>query len=102
MKLRWKDSTMYTSDLEVDKEYLKVEEKFLNDRLKFENFIFLNDVLKSLGFKQVKRGQYDGWIYDELEPESKQLIKLRVKEENGELYLNLNEEKNIVDNAFVD
>lgn len=102
MKLRWRDSVLSTSNLDEDKEYLKLEEKFLNDNLKFEGFLFLNDALKSLGFKRIKRGQYDGWMYDELESESKQTIKFRVKEENGELYLNLNEERNIVDNVFVD
>lgn len=102
MKLRWRDSILSTTNLDFDKEYLKVEEKYLNDRLKFEGFYFLNDALNALGFKRVKRGQYDGWIYDELEPNGVQAIKFRVKEENGELYLNLNEERNIVDNVFND
>lgn len=100
MKLKWRDSYLSTENKSEDKEYLKAEEKFLNDQLKFEGFIFLNEVLKTLGFKQVKRGQLDGWIFDELESEKKQVIKLRVKEENGELVLNLNEEKDISDYVF--
>lgn len=102
MKLRWLDSCLATQDIQYDKEFLQTEEKFLNDKLKFEGFSFLNDVLDALGFKKVKRGQLDGWMYDELEPESRQIIKFRIKEENGELYLNLNEEKNIIDNVFIE
>lgn len=102
MKLRWLDSCIATHDLNYDKEFLKTDEKFLNDKLKFEGFLFLNEVLEALGFKKIKRGQFDGWLYDELEPEGKQIIKFRVKEENGELYLNLNEERNIVDDLFDD
>ena len=102
MKLRWLDSCLATHDIVYDKEFLVTEEKFLNDKLKFEGFSFLNDVLDALGFKKVKRGQLDGWMYDELEPESRQIIKFRIKEENGELYLNLNEEKNIIDNVFIE
>lgn len=102
MKLRWRDSILSTTNLDADKEYLKVEEKYLNDRLKFAGFLFLNEILDALGFKKVKRGQLDGWMYDDLEPEGKQVIKFRIKEEGGELYLNLNEEKNIIDNVFIE
>lgn len=102
MKLRWMDSCLATHNISYDKEFLATEEKFLNDKLKFEGFLFLNDVLEAIGFKKIKKGQLDGWMYDDLEAEGKQTIKFRVKEENGELYLNLNEEKNIIDNVFVE
>lgn len=100
MKVRWRDSYLSTENLDEDKKFLKNEEELLNEVLKFEGFIFLNDVLKSLGFDRIKRGQLDGWIFDELDSEKKHVVKLKLKEENGELILNLNEEKDITDYVF--
>lgn len=95
-----KESVFATHDFDYDKEYLKNEEKFVNDVLQNKGYVFLNEVLSNLGIKLVKRGQFDGWVYDELDSEKKGVVKFRVKEENGEIILNFNEEKDIVDYVF--
>ena len=101
MKINWsKKSIFATENLEYDKEYLKAEETFQNDKLKLNGFLFVNDVLQSLGIPMVKRGQFDGWIWDEIDPNGQVAIKFKMKVENGDLILVLNEEKNIVDNVF--
>ncbi len=94
-------SASYTEDgLEYDKAYVKAFEKMENDKLKFKRFIFLNEFLEDLGVDKIKRGQFDGWIYDNLYSEQMKEIKIKMKEENGDLILNINEEKNIIDYVF--
>lgn len=94
-------SSSYLEDgLEMDKAYIKAFEKMINDRLKLEGYLFLNEFLFELGVKRTKRGQFDGWIYDELDSEHMQGIKIKIKVENGDLILTTNEEKDIVDYVF--
>ena len=101
MKINFsKESIFATENHEYDKEYLKAEESFQNDKLKLNGFLFLNDVLSSLGIHLIKRGQFDGWIWDEIDPNGQISVKFKMKTENGDLILILNEEKNIVDNVF--
>lgn len=96
-----KESAFATlENLKYDKEFLKDAEKLANEVLQNKGYIFLNEVLSNLGIKLVKRGQLDGWIYDELDSEKKGVVKFRVKEENGEIILNFNEEKDIIDYVF--
>ena len=102
MKLNWKDSTFNTNNDEYDKEFIKSEENYLQSRLSFDGFLFLNHALNSLGFKQIKRGQLDGWLWDNDDPAGQIAIKIKLKSENGDLILILNEEKNILDHAFLD
>ena len=102
MKLRWKDSVLMSEDLEYDKAFIKGESEYLQSRLEIDGFLFLNETLTSLGFKNIKRGQLDGWLWDKDDPAGQIAIKIKFKTENGELYLVLNEEKNIIDHAFLD
>ena len=48
--------------------FLKDQQRYANDRLQAEGFLFLNDVYEMLGFSRTKAGQYIGWIYDEKNP----------------------------------
>lgn len=102
MKLKCKDSYLYsdTEDKEEFTEYVKEEEKLWNSALKFRGYIFLNEILNALGFEMTRHGQFDGWVFDELYSGNKQTMKFKVKEENGELWLVLNEERNILDDVF--
>ena len=102
MKLKWSESTMWSDDEEYDKAYIKNEENYLQSRLEIDGFLFLNEVLDSLGFAQIKRGQLDGWLWDPDDPAGQKAIKIKFKTDNGELYLHLNEEKDIINLAFLD
>lgn len=46
--------------------FLRGQEAFANERLKAAGYLFLNDVLKDLGFEPTKVGQVVGWVYDDL------------------------------------
>lgn len=45
--------------------HLKDVQNMMNDRLKAQGYLFLNDVYNALGFQPTKAGQSVGWIYDE-------------------------------------
>lgn len=87
---------------EFNKVFIKNCEKYANERLKNDGYFFLNDLLDALGLKKTKRGQFDGWIYDELDSEYKHEVQIKIKEENGEIIINTNEEKDIIDYVFKD
>ena len=105
MKINFsKDSCISSSYLEdgfeMDKDFVKSFEKLENDKLKLRGYLFLNEFLEDLGVKRIKRGQFDGWIWDELDSEHMQGIKIKMKGEGGDLVLNTNEEKDIIDFVF--
>lgn len=45
--------------------FIKSVQNFMNDKLKAEGHVFLNDVYRELGFEDTKAGQIVGWVYDE-------------------------------------
>jgi len=100
MKLKWSNSVYKTDNVEKDKEFITDQLGWLNEHLKLFGYIFLNDVIWALGFTPCRRGQYDGWIWDELDPNGQVPIKIKIKSENGDLVLILNEEKDIVNQVF--
>lgn len=58
----------WTRDNEYNRSFLINMQNFLNERLRHEKIIFLNDVYKELGFMPTKAGQVVGWVYDEENP----------------------------------
>lgn len=62
------DNVAWSSDLEYNLAYLKGQQDFLNDKLRYNRFLFLNDVYETLGFSKTKIGAVVGWVYDEENP----------------------------------
>lgn len=60
--------TGWTKDPELNLMFLRKQQDFLNDRLKAEGYLFLNDVYDALGIQKTKIGQIAGWIYNEKNP----------------------------------
>lgn len=54
----------YSDSPEYNLKFLKDIEQHMNDRLKANGFVFLNEVYKELGIPRTQAGQRVGWIYD--------------------------------------
>ena len=44
--------------------FLNSQQKYANDLLKAQGYLFLNDVYKALGLEPTKAGQIVGWVYN--------------------------------------
>ena len=58
----------WQNDAELNMFFLQQQQNYLNDKLKRQGYLFLNDAYKALGFDVTKAGQVVGWIYDEKQP----------------------------------
>ena len=68
--------------------FLSAKQRIFNDYLRANGFVFLNDVLKELGFEPTKQGQIVGWVYDPNNNKGDNYIDFRVtpvriREHNG-------------------
>ena len=44
--------------------FLKLQQRIINDQLRANGYVFLNDVYQMLGYDKTKAGQIVGWVYD--------------------------------------
>lgn len=58
----------FTKDPEHNLRYLKLIQATMNEKLKSQGYLPLNDVYEALGFDKTPYGQVLGWIYDEKNP----------------------------------
>lgn len=58
----------WNRDPEYNKMFLKLQEKYANDRLRNNGHLFLNEVYEMIGHPRTKAGQVVGWIYDPKNP----------------------------------
>lgn len=59
----------WTKDPEANLTFLRLQEKWANDRLKTVGHLFLNEVYEMLGIPHSSAGAVVGWIYDPKNPE---------------------------------
>lgn len=59
----------WTKDPLLNKSFLIQQQNWANEKLKAQGFLFLNDVLESLGIPKNKYGQIVGWVYKPEESE---------------------------------
>ena len=62
-------SRNWTKDPEHNKWFLNNAERYFNDKLRIDKFVFLNDIYDYLDIPRTQQGQTDGWIYDAENPE---------------------------------
>lgn len=55
----------WTKDPVTNKYFLLHQQDYLNEKLKYQGHLFLNDVFDCLGMPKTKAGQVVGWIYCE-------------------------------------
>ena len=70
MYARWFNETCkgWSKDAELNRMFLETQQRFANERLKAQGYLFLNDVYDMLGMPRTKKGCIVGWIYDEKNP----------------------------------
>lgn len=78
----------WSKDPEFNLLYLKQQERYANDKLKTQGYLFLNDVYNMLGVAQTKAGQVIGWIYDEKNPYGDNYIDFGIYTEHNQDFVN--------------
>ena len=58
----------WSKDPEMNKLFLKQIENYMNEKLKAQSYLFLNEVYDQLGMARSKVGQIVGWIYNPENP----------------------------------
>lgn len=58
----------WTKDPEYNLMFLKHQQSYANDLLKYRGYVFLNEVYDMIGIDKTKAGQIVGWYYDETDP----------------------------------
>ena len=69
----WENGTSYNMI------FLNAQQSYFNDMLRIDGHVFLNDVLKALGFPPTRAGQEVGWNYNE-ESDTDGYINFRAQE----------------------
>ena len=81
----------WNNDRDMNIYYLKLQQKYLNDVLKFRGHLFLNEVYDRLCVPRRAIGQCVGWIYDKKNPNRDNTIDLGI----------FNERNNNDENVFI-
>lgn len=68
----------WTPDPALNKAFLLQTQNYLNDKLKHDKRLFLNDVYEELGFAKTQAGQIVGWLYDEKCPNGDNCIDFNI------------------------
>ena len=77
-------SRYFTKDPEYNLMFLKNQERYANDKLKANGYLFLNDVYRMLDIPETKAGQIVGWIYDEKCPNGDNYVDFGIYNTNRE------------------
>lgn len=61
----------WTRDADLNFCFVKQVQNFMNDKLKMDGYVFLNDVYAALGFPKTRVGQLAGWLHPDAYPNAK-------------------------------
>lgn len=59
----------WTKDPEINLMFLRDTQRFANEKLQEDGYLYINDVYEMLGFPKTKEGSVVGWVYDPKNPE---------------------------------
>lgn len=87
---KWYNNTCagWTKDPEFNLMFLRQVQSNMNNLLRAQGFVFLNDVYKALRIKLTSAGQVVGWIYDEQNPIGDNFIDFGLMEEHNSDFIN--------------
>ena len=78
----------WTKEAEYNKAYLMNTQKYMNDKLRANGYLFLNDVYDTLGIPRTKAGQIVGWIYNEEHPIGDNFVDFGLTSERNRNFIN--------------
>lgn len=62
------DNPYWEKDGNYNRMFLLAQQQYANDKLRADGFLYLNDVLYTLGIPKTKAGQIVGWVYNPENP----------------------------------
>ena len=87
----------WTNDPELNKMFLRQQEKYATELLKKRGYLFLNEVYDMLGLPRSKAGQIVGWLYDENNPVGDNYVDFNLYSEQNEDFINQYEKSVLLD-----
>lgn len=78
----------WCKDPEYNKMFLKTVEANVNDRLKAQGYLFLNDVYEALGMAKSKAGQIVGWVYNPENPTGDNYVDFDIYSDHNQDFVN--------------
>lgn len=87
----------WTRDSELNLMFLKMQENYLNEKLRAQGYLFLNDAYDTLGMPRTKAGQVIGWIFDENNPYGDNYVSFGIYSEGNEGFVNGYEKSILLD-----
>ncbi|WP_407450056.1 DUF6353 family protein [Fibrobacter sp.] len=74
----------WTDDSEANLIFLRQVQNFVNDKLRAQGYLFLNDVYRELGIRPTREGHVVGWIYNEENREGDNFIDFGIYDQYNE------------------
>lgn len=92
--------TGWDKNPEYNLSFLKNQQRFANEKLKAQGYLFLNDVYESLGIPKTQAGQSVGWLYDPKNPDCNNYVDFGIYDlydEKKRLFVNGHERSILLD-----
>ena len=77
--------------------FLVQQQRYANELLKNQDYLFLNDVYDMLGMPRTKAGQVVGWIYDEKNPIGDNCVDFGIYSQRNAEFVNGSETSALLD-----
>lgn len=90
-------SHLWDKDPGYNKIMLYQQQTNMNDLLRLNGHLFLNEVLDYLGLPKTKHGQIVGWVYDEKNPIGDNYVDFGLKDERNADFINGNVNEALLD-----
>lgn len=78
----------WEKNAEYNKMFLLQQQQYMNDRLRTQGHLFLNDVYNCLGMSKSKAGQVVGWFYDPECPDRYNFVDFGLTNERNADFMN--------------
>lgn len=87
---KWFNNTCmgWINNPEYNLTFLRCQQNYMNDILRKNGHVFLNDVYQALGINKTQAGQLVGWVYDEKNPVGDNYIDFGLMNKNNSDFVN--------------